>query len=60
MTIRLATWRAIPAIMMPESRHYIGNLEPAERSDGFNAVTLDAYRKRYDVGVLFVAADIPR
>lgn len=39
-------------------------IEPAARGRGlysaFNAVTRDVYRKRFDLAVLFVAADNPR
>ena len=35
LPIRLAGPQDIAALMEPEGRHRIGNLDPAERTDGF-------------------------
>lgn len=38
LDVRLATPRDIPGIAALEARHYVGNLDPAEQSDGFISV----------------------
>lgn len=38
MAIRLATSQDIPSVMELEARHYVGNLDAAQRADGFISI----------------------
>lgn len=59
MEIRLASRQDIPAIMSLESRYYVGNLDEAERSNGFISVlhSQEWFQRAVDAGGVHIAVD---
>lgn len=59
LDVRLATDRDVPGIAALEARHYVGNLDPAEVSDGFISIlhSTQWFGRAVDSGGVHVAVN---